>query len=42
VPLLLDLARQVGDAVFGETLDSLAESAHAAVGAPWRHRMNIP
>jgi hypothetical protein len=36
VPLLLDLARQVGDIVFGESLDSLAESAHAAVGAPWQ------
>ncbi len=38
VPLLLDLVRQVGDIVFGESLDSLAESAYAAVGAPGRYR----
>jgi hypothetical protein len=42
VPLLLDLARQVGDIVFGDSLDSLAESAYAAIGAPWRHRMDRP
>jgi hypothetical protein len=38
VPLLLDLARQVGDTVFGDSLNSLAESTFGAVGAPWRHR----
>jgi hypothetical protein len=32
VPLLLDLARQVGAVVFGESLDSLAESAYGAAG----------
>jgi hypothetical protein len=36
VPLLLDIARQVGDTVFGETLDGLAESAYAALGVPRR------
>lgn len=40
VPLLLDLARQMGSTVFGDSLDSLAESAHGAVGAPWRNRPN--
>jgi hypothetical protein len=34
VPLLLDLARQVGDVVFSDSLDSLAESAYAAAGRP--------
>lgn len=42
VPLLLDLARQVGDTVFGESLNSLAESIYGAVGAPWRHRPSEP
>jgi hypothetical protein len=37
-PLLLDLARHVGEGVFGDTLDSLAESAYAASGMPWRYR----
>jgi hypothetical protein len=37
-PLLLDLARHVGDAVFGDSLQTLAESAYAAAGAPWRYR----
>ena len=40
VPLLLDLARQVNGAVFGESLDSVAESAYAAVGAPSRYRFS--
>jgi hypothetical protein len=37
-PLLLDLARHVGEAVFGDSLQTLAESAYAAAGAPWRYR----
>jgi hypothetical protein len=37
-PLLLDLARHVGDIVFGNTLEALAESAYAAAGTPWRYR----
>jgi hypothetical protein len=41
-PLLLDLARHVGDAVFGDSLETLAESAYAAAGAPWRYRPNRP
>ncbi len=40
VPLLLDIARKVGDTVFGESLNTLAESAYGAVGAPWRHHPN--
>jgi hypothetical protein len=38
VPLLLEMARKVGGAIFGESLDSLAESAYAAIGAPQRYR----
>jgi len=37
-PLLLHLARHVGEAVFGDNLETLAESAYAAAGAPWRYR----
>jgi hypothetical protein len=37
-PLLLDLARHVGQAVFGDSLETLAESAYAAAGVPWRYR----
>jgi hypothetical protein len=37
-PLLLDLARHVGIAVFGNGLETLAESAYAMAGAPWRYR----
>ena len=37
-PLLLDLARHVGEAVFGDSLETLAESAYATAGAPWRYR----
>lgn len=37
-PLLLDLARHVGQAVFGSTLDGLADSAYAKAGVPWRYR----
>jgi hypothetical protein len=37
-PLLLHLARHVGEAVFGDNLETLAESAYTAAGAPWRYR----
>jgi len=37
-PLLLDLARHVGRAVFGQGLNELTESAYASAGAPWRYR----
>ncbi|HMC89966.1 MAG TPA: hypothetical protein VKI17_10480 [Gemmataceae bacterium] len=37
-PLLLAMARHVGEAVFGDNLETLAESAYAAAGAPWRYR----
>jgi hypothetical protein len=37
-PLLLAMARHVGEAVFGDNLEALAESAYAAAGAPWRYR----
>ena len=37
-PLLLDLARHVGEAVFGDSLETLAEAAYAAAGTPWRYR----
>lgn len=43
-PLLTDIARHVCDAVFGSSLDGLAETAYAAAGAPLRyvnhHRFN--
>lgn len=38
VPLLLELARHVGRAVFGQGMDELAESAYASAGEPWRYR----
>jgi hypothetical protein len=37
-PMLLEMARHVGEAVFGNNLETLAESAYAAAGAPWRYR----
>lgn len=35
-PMLLEMARHVCKAVFGDNLDGLARNAYAAVGAPWR------
>jgi hypothetical protein len=37
-PLLLQLARHLGDVVFGNTLETLAESAYSSAGVPWRYR----
>jgi len=39
-PLLLEMARHVGEAVFGDNLETLAQAAYAAAGAPWRYRTN--
>jgi hypothetical protein len=37
-PLLLQIAKHVGEAVFGDNLEALADSAYAAAGSPWRYR----
>jgi hypothetical protein len=36
-PLLTDIAHNVCDSVFGNSLDALAASAYAAAGAPWQY-----
>jgi hypothetical protein len=35
-PMLAEMARQVCNTVFGDSLSSLADNAYAAAGAPWR------
>lgn len=41
-PMLLEMARHVCRAVFGDNLDGLARNAYAAVGAPWRSVRSFP
>jgi hypothetical protein len=36
-PMLADMARNVCDTVFSNSLEGLAETAYAAVGVPWRY-----
>ncbi len=36
-PMLVDMARQVCQTVFGDSLAALAENAYAAAGVPWRY-----
>jgi hypothetical protein len=41
-PMLLDMARHVCRAVFGDNLDGLARNAYSAAGAPWRSVRSFP
>lgn len=36
-PLLIDLARNTCDSVFGDSLEKITAAAYAAAGAPWRY-----
>jgi hypothetical protein len=36
-PMLLDLARNTCDSVFGDSLERITAAAYAAAGAPWRY-----
>ena len=41
-PMLLEMARHVCRAVFGDNLDGLARNAYAAAGTPWRSVRSSP
>ncbi len=36
-PMLIDLARNTCDSVFGDSLEKITAAAYAAAGAPWRY-----
>jgi hypothetical protein len=40
-PMLIDMARHICSAVFGQTLGGLAENAYAAAGVPWRYAKSL-